>query len=131
MTRPPQHPPQPSTEHPSQPPAPVAGDELKWRIARNLRRLRRERELTGLALARASGIAPSYIVKIERHGANLTIDVLERLAAALSVPVSDLQAATAPRTGALARTARAAELPAQEARRGLGQAANRASDPRA
>ncbi|NBC48998.1 MAG: helix-turn-helix domain-containing protein [Gammaproteobacteria bacterium] len=73
---------------------------LKQRIARNLRRLRRERELTGPELARASGIAPSYIVKIERHGANLTIDVLERLAAALGVPVTDLQGSALPLPGA-------------------------------
>lgn len=73
---------------------------LKRRIARNLRRLRRERELTGPELARASGIAPSYIVKIERHGANLTIDVLERLAAALGVPVTDLQGSALPLPGA-------------------------------
>lgn len=70
---------------------PADTPNLKRRIARNLRRLRRERELTGLELARASGIAPSYIVKIERHGANLTIDVLERLAAALGVSVSALE----------------------------------------
>lgn len=78
---------------PTAPADAVAGDDLKRRIGRNLRRLRRERELTGPALARACGIAPSYVVRIERHGANITLDVLERLAAALGVPVAELQMA--------------------------------------
>lgn len=104
-------------------PAKLPADDLKRRIARNLRRLRRERELTGLELARASGIAPSYIVKIERHGANLTIDVLERLADALGVPVTELQRGPHTGLGTLASSPGPASRPTMATADATGQGA--------
>lgn len=42
------------------------------------------------ALARDAGISVAYLSKIEQNDANPTIDVLERIAGALGVPVADL-----------------------------------------
>lgn len=42
------------------------------------------------ALAREAGISVAYLSRIEQNDANPTIDVLEKIASALGVPVADL-----------------------------------------
>ncbi|PZO42945.1 MAG: XRE family transcriptional regulator [Shackletoniella antarctica] len=55
-----------------------------------LRDSRKRKKISMRALARDAEISVAYISKIEQNDANPTIDVLERIANALEVPVSDL-----------------------------------------
>lgn len=55
-----------------------------------LRDSRKEKKISMRALARNAGISVAYLSKIEQNDANPTIDVLERIADALSVSVADL-----------------------------------------
>ncbi len=59
------------------------------RVAWNLRRLRVERGLSQESLAVDAEVDRSYISGIETRTFNPTVDVLDRLAAALSVDVSE------------------------------------------
>jgi len=62
--------------------------DLRVRIGRNVVRLREQAGLTGVELAKRSGVSPSSIWKIE-HGAHaLTLGTLRRLASALRVAPS-------------------------------------------
>jgi transcriptional regulator with XRE-family HTH domain len=56
----------------------------------NLRRLRVERGLAQEALAIDAGIDRTYVSRLERGLENPTVAVLERLAAALSVQITEL-----------------------------------------
>ncbi len=60
------------------------------RLAWNVRRLRTERGLTQEKLAVDAGVAAPYLSRIERGTVNPTIDIMDRLAAALSVEVDSL-----------------------------------------
>lgn len=55
-----------------------------------LRDSRKKKNISMRALARDAEISVAYLSKIEQDAANPTISVLERIAAALGVPVSDL-----------------------------------------
>lgn len=55
-----------------------------------LRSSRKKKQISMRALARDADISVAYLSKIEQNAANPTIDVLERIATALGVPVSDL-----------------------------------------
>ncbi len=55
-----------------------------------LRDSRKKKKISMRALARDAEVSVAYISKIEQNDANPTIDVLERIANALEVPVSDL-----------------------------------------
>lgn len=55
----------------------------------NLRRLRVERGLSLEALAGDAEVDSSYVARIERTTVNASIDILERLARALRVPIRD------------------------------------------
>ncbi len=57
------------------------------RLAWNLKHLRSARGLTQEALAIDSGVAAPYVNRIEGRKVNPTIDVLDRLAAALDIEV--------------------------------------------
>lgn len=59
-------------------------------LADNLRRLRRERNLSQAGLAELSGISRRMIVAVENDEANLSLSSLDRLAAALGVPLSEM-----------------------------------------
>jgi transcriptional regulator with XRE-family HTH domain len=60
-------------------------------IRLRLQELREARELSQLALAKASGVSQSLISRIESGELpNVTLEVLEKLADALSVPPADL-----------------------------------------
>ena len=69
------------------------------RVAWNLRRIRTERKISQENLAVDAGVDRTYESGIERQDFNPTVDVLERLAEALSVDISEFFAI--PDTGAV------------------------------
>ena len=56
-------------------------------VGRNIRRLRVARQLPQEALGVAAGIEPSYVGRVERGRENVSVDLLEALAAALGVEI--------------------------------------------
>ena len=60
------------------------------RVARNLRRIRSEQGTSQESLAVDAGVDRGYVSGIERQEFNPTLDVLDRLAKALSVDLIDL-----------------------------------------
>ena len=66
-------------------------------VARNIRRLRVERGVSQEAFAVDAGIDRTYVSRLERGLENPTVAVLERIAGALAVPITELFAA--PRRG--------------------------------
>ena len=58
-------------------------------LAWNLRRLRAARRLSQERLAADTGIDRSYMSELEREQGNASVDLLDRLAAALEVPISE------------------------------------------
>jgi transcriptional regulator with XRE-family HTH domain len=54
-------------------------------VARNLRRLREERELSQDELGSRAGVTRNYVGMIERRESSPSIDVIEKLAKALGV----------------------------------------------
>ena len=59
-------------------------------LARNLRRIRRERELSQDELAAEATVRQALVSAIEVGNANPTVDSLERLAIALGVSINEL-----------------------------------------
>jgi transcriptional regulator with XRE-family HTH domain len=59
-----------------------------------VKRLRAERQLSQEQLAELAGFHRTYVSQLERCVANISIDGLERLAASLSVDVTNLFAKT-------------------------------------
>ena len=66
-------------------------------IARNVRRIRVAKGISQEGLAFELGIDRSYLGGIEREVENPTVDLLERLAKALDVPLSDLFVGISPK----------------------------------
>lgn len=65
---------------------------LRAIVARNLRRLRAERDITQEELAERAGLNRNYVGMIEREENAPTVDTLEKLAEVLQVePTSLLQ----------------------------------------
>jgi transcriptional regulator with XRE-family HTH domain len=64
--------------------------DVRQRLALNLRHLRKSKDLGQEKFALEHGFDRTYISGIERGVRNPTILVLERLAAALEVPVEEL-----------------------------------------
>jgi transcriptional regulator with XRE-family HTH domain len=64
--------------------------EIRERIGWNLRRLRKERDITQEDFATDSGIDRGYISGVERGVRNPSVLVLARIAAALNVDVAEL-----------------------------------------
>ena len=58
-------------------------------VAWNLRRVRVKRALSQERLAFDAGVDRSYLGGLERQEENPTVDVLDRLASALSIPISE------------------------------------------
>jgi transcriptional regulator with XRE-family HTH domain len=67
-------------------------DDIRQRLARNLRTLRQDQGLSQEAFADAAGLHRTYVSDIERGARNPTISVVEKLAAGLGVTASDLVA---------------------------------------
>ena len=65
----------------------MRGREL---VGFNLRRLRVERDISQERLAFDSGVDRSYLGGMERGEENPTVDILDRLATTLSVPLAGL-----------------------------------------
>lgn len=61
-------------------------------LAWNLRLLRTARGLSQERLAVDAGVARAWVSQLERHKGNSSLDLLDRLAKALDVPVADLLA---------------------------------------
>ena len=59
-------------------------------FGRNVRRIRKERDLSQEALADEVGLAVTYVGQIERGIRNPTLEIVERLARALKVKPLDL-----------------------------------------
>jgi transcriptional regulator with XRE-family HTH domain len=64
--------------------------EIRWRLATNLKRLREARGYTQLELARRSGLTNAYISKIEQELMNVSLANLEALANGLGCSEEDL-----------------------------------------
>ena len=65
-------------------------------LAWNLRLLRTARGLSQERLAVDAGVARGWVSQLERQKGNTSLDLLDRLAKALDVPVADLLAAHDP-----------------------------------
>jgi len=63
---------------------------LRRTLARNLKRLRRERGLTQEELADLAGLNRNYVGMIERQENAATVDTLEALAEALQIKAAQL-----------------------------------------
>lgn len=63
---------------------------LRAVLARNLRKLRQAQSLTQEDLAHRADLTANYISSLEREEYAASVDVLERLAAALGVEAVDL-----------------------------------------
>jgi transcriptional regulator with XRE-family HTH domain len=63
---------------------------LRRIVARNLRRLRRERDLSQEELADRAGLNRNYVGMVEREENAPTVDVLEQLARALDIEAIEL-----------------------------------------
>lgn len=64
--------------------------DIREVFALNLRRLRREQGLSQEALAHDVGVDRTYISSLERRVYGCSIDVVDRIAAALKVEASEL-----------------------------------------
>jgi transcriptional regulator with XRE-family HTH domain len=69
--------------------------DIRRRVGLNVRRIREQRGWSQEELAFESGLHRTYISGVERGIRNPTVTVLEKIAAALSVPTEKL--VTAPR----------------------------------
>ena len=63
---------------------------VRLRVGRNMRELRLGQDLTQEKLAESADLTGKHLGLIERGQANVTIDVLTKIAAKLSVDVADL-----------------------------------------
>ena len=61
-------------------------------VAWNLRRLRTERGISQERLAADAGVDRAYISELEREQGNASVDLLDRLADVLRVPIGDVLA---------------------------------------
>jgi transcriptional regulator with XRE-family HTH domain len=69
----------------------LRGDIMRPKVTRMIKRLRGERKMSQLELAKKSGVAQGYISALEAGTkANPGLDVLTKLAKALGVPVTEL-----------------------------------------
>jgi transcriptional regulator with XRE-family HTH domain len=67
-------------------------------VAFHLRVIRAERRISQEQLAEAAGLHRTFVGAVEREERNISIDNLERIAAALSVDVSFLVSPVVPRS---------------------------------
>lgn len=67
-----------------------ARTETTERIGSRIKMLRLSRKMTQAAVAEASGTSSKYLGEVERGEANISIELIGRIAATLSVPMSDI-----------------------------------------
>ncbi len=63
---------------------------MREQLGKRIRELRKIQGLTQAQVAEKAELNAAYFAGVEREGANLTVDTLERIAGALGVPVADL-----------------------------------------
>ena len=68
----------------------MSADSARLVFARNLRRLREAQGLSQEGLAAKTKLHRTYVGAVERGEINVSIDNMEKLAATLEVPLSDL-----------------------------------------
>ena len=68
----------------------LRGMDLKEVMATNLRRLRRDRQLTQEDLAERAGLSSRYIGAIERADVSASVTVLGQIAKALDIEAGEL-----------------------------------------
>lgn len=68
----------------------VRHESARERFARNLRLMRKKREISQEELAAEAGLHRTYIGSVERAERNISVDNMERLATALSVDIAEL-----------------------------------------
>lgn len=61
-------------------------------VAWNLRRLRTERGVSQERLAADAGVDRAYVSELEREQGNASVDMLDKLASVLSVPIGEFLA---------------------------------------
>ena len=59
-------------------------------LGRRLKKRRKAKKLSQYALARAAGVSREYIRQLEAGASDPTVGMLQRLAKALGVPVTEL-----------------------------------------
>lgn len=64
--------------------------DLRARLGTSIRTLRLERNLSQEAFADLARIHRTYVSKVERGDVNISVDLIEKIAKALEVPVSKL-----------------------------------------
>lgn len=75
---------------PAKPSTHTIGLDARHRLSSNIKRLRRERELSQEQLAELAEFHRTYVSQLERCVTNISIDGIERLARALDVDIVDL-----------------------------------------
>lgn len=65
-------------------------DDVRQRLAKNLRKLRQAKGVSQEAFADEAGIHRTYISDLERGARNPTITVVDKIARALEVPIGKL-----------------------------------------
>ena len=65
-------------------------EDVRDRLAQNLRKLRQAKGLSQEEFAHQAGLHRTYVSDLERGSRNPTITVVDKLAVALGVPVGDL-----------------------------------------
>ncbi len=73
--------------------------DIREVLARNLRIYRQQRGLSQEELAHKADIDRTYVSALERCVYGVSIDVLDRIAVALSIEAADLLQRTPPKTG--------------------------------
>ena len=62
----------------------------KPKIGKNLKRLRKEKNITQVQLAQKAGISSNYYARIERDEENPSLEVLKEISKALKVKSSEI-----------------------------------------
>lgn len=68
----------------------ISKESARERLARHLRALRADRGMSQERLAELADLHRTYVGSIERRERNVSLDNVERLAAALGVDIADL-----------------------------------------
>ncbi|WP_353043829.1 helix-turn-helix transcriptional regulator [Mesorhizobium sp. M1423] len=71
--------------------------EARKRVAVNVQRLRRERDLSQEELGERANVHQTYLSQLEGSKRNPSIDLLERIAKALKVDIAELFKRNSPR----------------------------------
>ncbi len=62
----------------------------KPKIGKNLKRIRKEKQITQVQLAQKAGISSNYYARIERDEENPSLEVLKEISKALKVKSSEI-----------------------------------------